>query len=130
MRVVDFAKWKNAEWQRKQKRFKSSQPSNLINTAKAETKSMKKCNVPIKNKKICREFWDSLPFTSEHIFKTDGSVHNNITVCEKCGKSIKEWEDEVLKKIKGKKFLQKEIKTTKKMLNLFLVQLKLKEFIN
>ena len=51
-------------------------------------------------KKQCKENWDKIPFTSEHIFKTDGTPHKNPTYCEKCGKSYQEYDEELLEKSK------------------------------
>ena len=56
---------------------------------------------------LCEEYFKKIPFTSKHIFKTDGSVHNNLTNCEKCGLPYKKWLDKCLqhfiKKIGEKK---------------------------
>jgi len=52
----------------------------------------------MKKKKCCKENFLSLPFTSEHLFKTDDSPHHNPLYCKKYGKSHQEWIDEVLTK--------------------------------
>lgn len=79
--------------------LKRRNPNNPVikKYAEAVRKGMKRTD---KKEKIesCKENWDKIPFTSEHIWLTDGSVHNNPTVCEKCGKSYQEWSDEVLKR--------------------------------
>jgi len=50
-------------------------------------------------KQICKENWDKIPYTSEHIWPAD---HHNLPSgnCEKCGKSTKEWEEKLQKRWK------------------------------
>lgn len=51
----------------------------------------------MKNKK-CKENWEKLPFTSEHLWLTDGSVHNNPTICKYCGMKHNDYQREILNK--------------------------------
>ena len=43
---------------------------------------------------ICKENWNSIPFTSEHFWKAD---HHNLPSgnCLKCGKPFEEWRNEL-----------------------------------
>ena len=51
----------------------------------------------MKNKR-CKENWKKSPFTSDHLWLTDGSSHNNPTVCKHCGMKHSDYRDKLLKK--------------------------------
>jgi hypothetical protein len=69
------------------------------------------------NKETCKEYFDKLPFTSDHIFATDGTVHNNPINCIKCGKSAHQWEEEILEKAKDMPEIEELIKQTQIQFN-------------
>jgi len=46
-------------------------------------------------KKICREQFYVIPYTSKHVFRTDNGPHNNPTNCKKCGLSYNKWLDKI-----------------------------------
>ena len=62
--------------------------------------------------KTCKEYWDIIPFKSEHIFDTDGFPHYNPTNCIKCGKLARQWEDEILEKAKDMPEVREIIRNT------------------
>ena len=56
---------------------------------------------------VCRENWDSIPFTSEHLWNAD---HHGIPsgACVKCGKPEEEWGEELRRRALGTKEILKE----------------------
>ena len=70
-----------------------------------------------KQKENCKEYFDNLPFHSEHLFDVDGTPHNNPTNCIHCGKSASQWEEEVLERAKEMPEIKEYIRQTQIRLN-------------
>jgi len=51
----------------------------------------------------CQEYWNEIPFRSEHFFDTDGFPYFNPTKCISCGKSAQQYKKEMLGRFKNSK---------------------------
>lgn len=71
----------------------------------------------IKKAETCKEYWDKLPFTSKHVFATDGTVHENPTRCIHCEKPHRKYQDECLERAKKMPEINEVIKDTQIKIN-------------